>query len=93
MSPEFSTKGHKVQNNETGSIIEIPLPGAGKDDVSISVKESDKLIVEVNKDTKYSGGQIYKFKLLPESDTEGIEAEIKNGLLVLNVPKKKSFQN
>lgn len=92
-SPGYFSKRPNIEIDENGATVEIPLPGACKDDVNISIKESDKLIVEVNKNVKFSGGQIYKFKLLAELDVENISAEMKNGLLVINVPKKKSFQD
>jgi HSP20 family molecular chaperone IbpA len=90
---EYVHKRHKIKSGKDESIIEIPLPGACKDDVSISIKDSDKLIIEVAQETKWSGGQIYKFRLLPDSDKESITAQMENGLLILTVSKKKSFQD
>jgi len=90
---EYISKRHKIDADEKGSRIEIPLPGVCKEDVSISVKDSDKLVIEVATETKWSGGQTRKFKLLSGSDAENITAQMENGLLILNVPKKKSFQD
>ena len=89
----FYTKKYKINKTESEWQIEIPLPGASKDDVKISIKDSDKLIIEVDDETQWSNGEVRRFRLLPSADSEAISAEMKNGLLILTIPKKKSFQD
>ncbi len=82
---------YKIVPEETGWKIQIPFPGASKDDIKISIKDEDKLIVEVTGENEWSKGEVRKFKLLPSADKENVTAVMENGLLTLDVPRKKSF--
>lgn len=73
--------------------IEIPLPGAAKEDIKISLKEADRLLVEVTGENEWTKGEKRNFKVPASADLDNILAEMKNGLLTLTVPKKKAFQD
>lgn len=93
--PSFFSQYDKfrIHTEEKNWRLEIPLPGATKEDLKISLKESDKLLVEVVGENTWSQGEIREFRLPPAADAENITAEMKNGLLVIEVPKKKAFQD
>ena len=88
----FPAKRYEISSNESGWKVEIPLPGICKEDIKISTEE-DKLKVEVLKETRWNINKIFSFKLPSSSDYSSIEAKIENGILTLNVQKKKSYQN
>ena len=83
----------RITNQDNQWKIEIPLPGSSKEDIKISLKATDKLVVEVIGENEWSGGEIREFKIPASADAESISAEMKNGLLTLTVPKKKDFQD
>lgn len=94
LPPVFSAHDKfRIHTEEKNWRLEIPLPGATKEDLKISLKESDKLLVEVVGENTWSEGEIREFRLPPAADAENITAEMKNGLLVIEVPKKKAFQD
>lgn len=87
------TVSHKVKEGEKDWKIEIALPGVSKKDISVSLKESDKLTVEVSKESKRYSGLIKKFKLSTSCDREAISAESTDGILEIIIPKIESFQD
>jgi HSP20 family molecular chaperone IbpA len=84
---------HKITTDENLWKIEIPLPGASKEDVKISLKDTDKLAVEVINEDSWSKDEKREFKLPTSADADSITAEMKNGLLTMTISKKKSFQD
>lgn len=90
----FSTmKKYRISAEENLWKIEIPLPGASKEDIKISLKEADRLLVEVTGENEWTMGEKRNFKVPASADLDNISAEMKNGLLTLTVPKKKAFQD
>lgn len=87
-----------IENGE-GFRIELAAPGLEKQDFSVNV-DKNVLRIEANKEFKAVEGETYKrrefgfyeFKRsfqLPETiDTAGIEANYKDGLLLILLPKK-----
>lgn len=81
--------------------IELAAPGLEKKDFRVDV-DKNVLSIEVNKEFKAEEGETYKrrefgyfeFKRsfqLPETvDTEGINANYKNGILLISLPKKEA---
>lgn len=88
-----SFEGHRIQNETDLWRIEIPFPGATKEDLTISLKESDKLLIEVTGENIWSSGDKREYKLPTAADIDGISAGMKNGLLTIEIPKKKAFQD
>ncbi|MCO6492073.1 MAG: Hsp20/alpha crystallin family protein [Phaeodactylibacter sp.] len=97
-----SLKGRPAVNvieNGEGFRIELAAPGLEKQDFSVNV-DKNILRIEANKEFKAAEGETYKrrefgfyeFKRsfqLPETiNTAGIEANYKDGLLLILLPKK-----
>ena len=88
-----------VIENGTGFRIELAAPGLEKQDFVLDV-EKNVLRIEVNKEFKVAEGETYKrrefgyyefkrsFQLPGTIDTDGINANYVNGILLINLPKK-----
>lgn len=63
--------------------IEIEMPGAGKDQLSIRVKDDKQLIVkaEINDELNYSTKYLFRKPI----DVESVDAKIEYGLLTLKL--------
>jgi HSP20 family molecular chaperone IbpA len=88
-----SPENHRVHEAEAEWKLEISLPGSTKDSVNVSLKEGNKLCVEVAEENDRNNGFIKKFKLPASAEFDSIEAEMKDGLLVVRIPKKKAYQD
>ena len=86
-NPEFDSK-----ITDKGWELRIPLPGASKEDITVEVKDNNQLVVEANSESVWGQSQIRKFKMPSGCDSDNIEGEMKNGILILFIPKKKSFK-
>ena len=89
-----------VSGDENGYTIEADLPGVNKDDVRIELVNNQLTIsVDSKKESKEEkAGYIRKERreiaskrtiLLPDSDGEGVEARLADGVLTVSVPKVK----
>ncbi len=93
-----------VQENKTEYIVEAELPGAVRDDISISLNEG-RLNIAFNKtenieetDKNYIHRErrttsMSRSVILADADTEGIKAKLDNGVLSVTVPKKTKPDN
>lgn len=88
-----SPETHRVNEEESLWRLEISLPGSTKDSVNVSVKEGNKLCVEVKDQDDRNHGFLKKFKLPSSAEFDSIEAEMKDGLLLVKIPKKKAYQD
>ena len=99
--PAFlSTFALDVRSDESSYIVEANLPGVNKEDVKIELLDS-RMTISVDKkeeSTEKKEGYLRRERseiasrrtiLLPESDAEGIEAKLTDGVLTVNVPKVK----
>ena len=93
-----------VQDNETGYIVEAELPGAEKDNISISLNEGrlniafSKTENVEEKDKNYihrerRSTSMSRNVILADADKDGIKAKLNNGVLTITVPKKKKTDN
>lgn len=90
-----------VAETEKNYEFEVQLPGIKKDDINIEVNGNTLVISgkkerkETQKDKKFHRVESYygsfrrAFTLPDEADLQKIEANFKDGLLVVNVPKDK----
>ena len=87
----------RIENLEDKVIVNAELPGFGAEDIDIQVKENLLTIqafrVEEVKDGEESKEEkrvvFEKSFVIPEDlERDGFDAEMKNGLLVLNLPRK-----
>lgn len=73
--------------------MEIALPGIGKEDLTIEIKE-DLLFIKTdeNEDKNQSSlnfhGKSWKYKLPQHAEIDNISAKIENGLLSIEIPLK-----
>lgn len=84
----------KVENTESGAKIIIVVPGLDKDDLKITTEDERLVVSGVNKETSET-------KVLPdfkesfyvgrEIDMNNISASLKNGVLLINLQKKKGL--
>lgn len=93
-----------VQDNKTEYLIEAELPGAKKEDITISLVEG-RLNISVNKDEtieEKDKNYIHKERrfssmsrniMLGDADAANIKAKLDNGVLTINVPKKTKSDN
>jgi HSP20 family molecular chaperone IbpA len=91
VKPYQRSFGYESKTSEKGWELRIPLPGATKNDLTVEVKEANQLIIEASGESVWEKKQTKKFKLPVESDADNIEGEMKDGILTLSIPKKKSF--
>ena len=89
-----------IQDNDTEYIIEAELPGVKKEDVEITLNEGrlnlsvkkeevseDKSKKFIHRERRYA--QMSRSILLADSNDEGIQAKLEEGVLTIKVPKKK----
>jgi HSP20 family protein len=93
-----------VQDNKTEYIVEAELPGASKDDISISLNEG-RLNISFNKtenieekDKNYlhrerRSTSMSRNIVLADAAADGIKAKLDNGVLSITVPKKVKADN
>lgn len=84
----------KVENTESGAKIILVVPGFEKDDLKITTEDERLTVSGVNKETSET-------KVLPnfkesfyvgrEIDMNNISASLKNGVLLINLQKKKGL--
>ena len=86
-----------VEDTEDAYLVELELPGVGKDQITVEVtaseldvhgeiKEKERTGV-VRRHTRPIGQFDYRTSLPPDSDIEHISAELANGVLTVRVPK------
>jgi HSP20 family protein len=96
----FMAPKSQVLENDNAFMINVQLPGLDKGDVKVDVKDNELTILAETKESKEEKNDTYhlrefksgKFKrnfYLPKTaDVEAIKAEMKNGVLEIEVPKK-----
>ncbi len=88
-----------IQDNDTEYIIEAELPGVKKEDIEITLNEGrlnlsvkkeevseDKSKKFIHRERRYA--QMSRSILLADSNDEGIQAKLEEGVLTIKVPKK-----
>lgn len=92
-----------IKETPTEYSVEIAAPGLTKDDFKVNVDENNQLIVSVQKETdqeekddkgkylrrEFAYTQFQQTMILPDNvDKEKIVATAKNGVLVIDLPKR-----
>lgn len=85
-------------------VVRMELPGLGKNDVDVELREGELLIYGQRAPNREGGGFSHqvlersfgpfarRFRLPQGTDPEGIRARLENGLLVVYVPKTEKWQ-
>jgi HSP20 family protein len=73
----------RVKDNENNVVLEVPVPGFEKKDINVKIKEN-YLILE-GKNDEFTIDRSYR--LGEKINIEKIEAEVKNGVLTITLPK------
>lgn len=78
------------QTNENEHIIEVPLVGLTREDVTVDVQDG---VLTVSAKTNANSRFVRNFKqswnLTKDSDTEAVTAKLENGLLSVRIPRVK----
>jgi HSP20 family protein len=95
-----------IYETDKDIIANIELPGIEKKDIKLNIKE-DKIEIKVEKKSEvekkdekkgfYRRERLYSgfyrcFKLPVYADTEKVDADFKNGVLNITIPKKKGHE-
>ncbi len=92
-----------ILENDDAILVYMEIAGVKKEDVSLSVNDSNILTIRGTRDTRVSdenrvllrneiafGEFVRSFQMPDEIDSEAIKANFNNGLLVINIPKKQA---
>ena len=77
----------EVEEDDAQYRICADIPGADKNDVSVSLEDS---ILSIGAKTERRGEFKRAFRLPRQTDADGIAATVKNGVLTVVVPKAKA---
>lgn len=84
----------KVENTESGAKIILVVPGLDKDDLKITTEDERLTVSGKNKETNETKVLLdfkESFYVGREIDMNNISANLKNGVLVINLQKKKEL--
>lgn len=82
---------YTVKETENGLVFEVPLAGKRKEDVKLSTAKG--YLTLAVKDKKYYIDVEKWSDGVDEYDLSGVKASMKDGLLVVTVPKHKEQEN
>lgn len=93
-----------VQDNADGYIVEATLPGVGRDEIDVELNEG-RLNITVDKQDseevvkrnylhrETSAYHAVRSVYLKDADTAGLTAQLKDGILTVNIPKRTQNSN
>lgn len=88
-NPVIHSRKYFVDEKEDSFILEIPVPGFQQNDISVEV-ENDLLVISAeNTGSFWTEDFIKKFKIPTVVDSDTIKAKITDGILRINLGKKK----
>lgn len=92
----YVTPAVDIRESTEEYVLVAEIPGAGKEDVTIDL-DKDELKIEARAEVRGNGDAVYtefepvvylrKFRVGNDIERDTIKATIKNGMLVLNLPK------
>lgn len=81
----YQEKTSHIEENDTGYFIQLDMPGVKKEDLKVSLENSNLYI----EGARANRGPIKRAFSLPEDvEVERIQAQLKDGVLELALPKK-----
>lgn len=85
-----SAAGH-VEETAVSYVVELDMPGVKKEDLKISV-EGRELLVTGERKGRVSATVRKRYSLPDDVDADKIEAELKDGVLAILLPKTESVK-
>ncbi len=87
-SPSYGAYHQHTREDEI--LIEVPLVGMTKENVSVDVSDNVlAVIAKTDNTTRYTRNFSQKWILTKDSDAENISAKLENGLLSVRIPRTK----
>ena len=99
-----STPALNILESEKGFIVEVAAPGMTKEDFNVKINDDNHLVISVDKKTEtedrdddtcylrreFSYSHFQRSMILPDTiDKENISAKAENGVLTIDIPKRK----
>lgn len=85
--------GYHLEKEDDHYVLELPVPGLTREDIKVKlVKNNLNVKIETN-DSRWTSPINKVFGLPDEADRKGIKASVENGVLLINIPKKKDLEN
>jgi HSP20 family protein len=88
-NPVIQNRNYYVDEKDSEYILEIPVPGFSKSDISVDVEGINLVITGKDTESYWTEDFIKKFKLPNEADVESIKASIEDGILNVSIGKRK----
>ena len=102
-----SSPAINIQQTDNGFKVEVAAPGMTKDDCVVRLDENNNLVISFEKKTEneesnkegaylrreFSYTQFQRTMVLPDDiDKDNISAEVKNGVLSIDIPQVKEIK-
>ena len=88
-TPIVQSRKYFVDEKEDSFILEMPVPGFEQDAINLEVDNDMLVITGKDSDSYWTEDFTKKFKLPNTVDQNGIKAKISEGVLRINLSKKK----
>ncbi|MCQ2073858.1 MAG: Hsp20/alpha crystallin family protein [Bacteroidaceae bacterium] len=104
---QFASPAVNIKENDKEFEIEVAAPGMEKDDLSIQLENNDELLITLEKKSckedkersdkylrrEFSCSTYRQAFSLPDTiETDGISAQVNNGILCITLPKKEATE-
>lgn len=88
-NPVIQSRKYFVDERDQDFLLEIPVPGFQQDDISMEIQNDLLVIKGENTESYWTDDFEKKFKLPNKVDQESVKAKIVDGVLRINLGKKK----
>ena len=88
-SNSFGSSVYKTTSNDNEYVVEIPLVGVSRDNVTVDVQDNVLSVVANAKNSYYARDFKQSWNLNKDSDVDNVTANLENGLLTVRVPRFK----
>jgi HSP20 family protein len=99
---DYVTPPANISETKDGYVVEIEMPGVGKDGLEITVENNELTLIGRRGDQQAPGELIYResrpldfrraFEIDPSIDASRISAKMDQGVLALTLPKAESVK-
>jgi HSP20 family protein len=84
------TRDYFTEDKDNKLILEVPIPGFKKDDISIEISDGLLKIEGKDTDSHWTESFTKNFKIPNRLDPESIKAEVKDGILKISFERDKA---